>query len=90
MILNKGAMPEKPHTLSEADKGTYFVEQVTGPDQHKLRLHEMGIIEGAPVAVLSCSKKGMRVIKVGGSRLALSKGSTDNIWVRNAPVQSGV
>lgn len=82
MILNKGETPEKAFMLAQAKAGTYIVEDVSGPDQQRLRLHELGIAVGAPLSVLSNAKQGMQVVKIGGSRLALSRGSTEHIWVR--------
>lgn len=83
MILNKGATPEKAFMLSKASAGTYIVENISGPDQQRLRLHELGITAGTPVSVLSCAREGMQVVKIGSSRLALSSGSAENIWVRH-------
>lgn len=86
MILNKGADPGKAVMLSEASAGAYMVENISGPDQQRLRLNELGIISGAPLSVLSCSREGMLVIKVGGSRMALTRGSTENSWVRHSSI----
>lgn len=82
MILNKGAGQEQAVPLSDARAGKYLVEAVTGPEQR--RLSELGIVSGAPMTVLSCSGRNMLVVKIGGSRLALSRGSTDSILVRQS------
>lgn len=81
MILNKGVGPEKSCALSAARAGSYMVEEVSGPENQRLRLHEMGINTGTRVSLLACSGEGMFVVKIGGSRLALTRGTADHIWV---------
>lgn len=89
MILNRGADPIKPVSLAEvAASGSYLVENISGPEPQRLRLrlrlNEMGIIAGARLSVIASSNQGMLVIKVGGSRMALSRGNTEHIWVRGS------
>lgn len=85
MILNRGSDPLKPFSLSEvAASGSYLVENISGPEPQRLRLNEMGIIAGARLSVIASSNQGMLVVKVGGSRLALSRGNTENVWVRES------
>lgn len=88
MILNRGVDPVKPVSLMQAAPGgSYYVESVSGPDAQRHRMGEMGIVAGAPVSVVACTREGMLVVKVGGSRLALSKGMTENIWVQKNPTR---
>ena len=85
MILNHGTNPAKAVSLSEASVGgSYSVESVSGPEQQRHRLSELGLVSGANVAVVACSRQGMLVVKVGDSRLALSRGMTDNVWVQKS------
>ena len=83
MILNRGHNPTAPLSLAQAvPGGSYYVESVSGPEQQRLRLCELGIVTGAPVSVVTCSREGMLVIKVGGSRMALSPGMTEHVFVQ--------
>lgn len=83
IILNRGSEHLKPVPLAQiAPGGSYFVESVSAPEPQRLRLCEMGFIAGAPVSVIACSREGMLVVKVGGSRMALSRGTTEQIWVQ--------
>ncbi len=84
MILNKGGANWSAVNLSEiSETGSYMVESVDGPEQQRLRLHELGIVAGMPVSVLTCSGDGMLVVRIGGGRMALSRGSAQCIRVRS-------
>ncbi len=82
MILNRNADNELTSVpLAQVnDTGAYIVHNVSGPELQRHRLSEIGIIAGARVSVVTCSR-GMRVIKVGESRMALSPGTTEHIWL---------
>lgn len=86
MILNRGSERLGPISLAQVDScGAYRVESVDVPEEaYRLRLCEMGIIAGAPLSVIACPKEGMLVVKVGGSRMALSRGSIEHIQVQKA------
>ena len=81
MILAKGTGGVTPVPLmAAAEKKSYFVERVSGPEQR--RLSEMGLVEGAEISVINRSRKDMMVIKVGGCRLALARGMAEYVWVK--------
>lgn len=87
MILGPGHSL-KPMTLSQASPGeSYYVESVSGPEQQRLRLSEMGVISGASVSVVTSANRGMLVVKVGGSRLALSQSMTEHVWVHTSAMR---
>ena len=83
MILAKGtcSIPAMPLAVASGNED-FLVERVSGPNEQRLRLNEMGLVAGAPVSVVSRGCDGMVVVKVGGSRLALARGMADCIWVR--------
>lgn len=74
----------QPIPLAQARPGGgYYVESVAGPEQQRHRLCELGIVPGAPLAVLSCGREGAFVVKIGGgSRMALSQGIVEHINVQ--------
>lgn len=81
MILSTCAIPETnlvPLTSSTADVLT--VQKIAGPEQR--RLCELGFIEGARLEVVNRARRDMMVVKVGGARLALSRGIADSVWVK--------
>lgn len=81
MILAKGSGGIAPIPLAEAEpRPNYLVDRVSGPEQR--RLSEMGLVEGASIAVVNRASNGMLVVKVGGSRLALARGMADHVWVK--------
>lgn len=85
MILNRGPEFGQPVSLAQAKQGgDYFVDSVSGPEQQRLRLCELGIVAGAPVAILARANEGMTVVKVGGCRMALSRSMTEHIWVQRS------
>lgn len=85
MILNRGTEKLGSFALSQVNGcGSYLVESVTGPEQHRLRLCEMGIVAGAPLSVIACPKEGMLVVKVGGSRIGLSRETVEYIQVQKS------
>ena len=82
MIQNRGSDPLQAVPLASISaSGTYIVDKVSGSEQQRLRLCELGIVVGSPLSIISANK-GMRVVKVGGSRMALSAGTTENIWLQ--------
>lgn len=84
MILNKGVEVEAPVTLSKVNAaGRYRIEDVSGNERDRHRLHEMGFVAGAPLEVVSCYSADMLVVKLGGCRMALSRGTTENVRVRS-------
>ncbi len=81
MILTKGMESLVPVTLSEAsEQSEYRIDRVGGPEQR--RLCELGLIEGQAVTVVNRARRGMMVVKVGASRLALARGMADYVWVK--------
>ena len=62
--------------------GIYTVIKTEGTDPELRRLKQIGLIPGMRVEVSSCPSDGMMVLKVGGGRLALSRGAIGNVWVR--------
>ena len=82
MIETKGSRATASQPLAEAsDKDSYCVDRVCGPDRR--RLCEMGLVEGAEVSVVNKARPGTVVVKVGGCRLALARGTATNVWVKN-------
>lgn len=81
MILAKGSENIVPVTLAEAsERSEYRIDRVSGPDQR--RLCELGLVEGQAVTVVNKAQRGVLVVKVGGSRLALARGMADHVWVK--------
>ena len=81
MILAKGASDIAPVSLASApERPNYMIDRVAGPEQR--RLCEMGFVEGAMVSVVNRARKGMLVVKIGGSRLALARGMADYVFVK--------
>ncbi len=81
MVFSKDAGVVEPVPLSVAPRRhDYRIDRVSGPDQR--RLCELGLIEGAGIQVVNRGGRNMIVVKVGGSRLALARGTVDHVWVR--------
>ena len=80
MILTKGTVGLNARPLTEAKERTRCrVCAVRGPE--KLRLSEMGLVEGAEVTVLNRVSADSLLIRVHGGCLALSRGLDSQIWV---------
>ena len=62
--------------------GIYMVTKTEGTDPELRRLNQIGLIPGMRVEAASCPSDGMMVLKIGGGRLALSRGAIGNVWVR--------
>lgn len=83
MILAKGTAGIASVSLASApEKARYMVDRVAGPEQEQRRLSEMGFVEGARLQVLTRTREGMMVVKLGGSRLALARGMADYVFVK--------
>ncbi len=64
--------------------GKYIVENVSLPFEMERHLEALGMTDHAPVAVLNRKGKGILIIKLRGTRLALGSNITKNIGVREA------
>ncbi len=76
---------ESLSTITEP--GLYVVTKTEGSPVELRRLDQIGLVPGMRVEILSCPQDGMMVLKVGGARLAIARGSGQSVWVRpkNAP-----
>lgn len=66
--------------LTSSTANTVTVQKIAGPEQR--RLCELGFIEGAKIDVVNRTCRDMIVVKIGGARLALSRGIADSVWVK--------
>ncbi len=89
MIINRGPSPganagsRRSRALSTIDsKGEYIITNITGDEQHRHRLSEMGLIIGSTISVIANPSENMTVVKIGGGRMALSSGTSQNVWVK--------
>lgn len=88
MIQNHGSNLAQPVALTQAQPGdSYHVENVSGPEQQRLRLNELGIVSGADVSILSSPGKGALVIRIGGARVALTREMCEHIWVKRSLIR---
>lgn len=82
MILAKGTNRPDIALANAPEKTSYRVERVDGPESESHRLSEMGLVPGTEVSVVSQSRNGMTVVRVGGCRLALARGMADYVRVK--------
>lgn len=89
MIINRGpntganAGSRRSRALSTiTSQGEYLVTNITGDEQHRHRLSEMGLIIGSTISVIASPSDNMTVVKIGGGRMALSSGTSENVWVK--------
>ena len=67
--------------LSMANVGeTIFIQRITGRDEVRQHLAEMGLIVGEPVKIVSSSGNNV-ILAVKGSRVALDKTLVNRIMV---------
>ena len=64
--------------------GKYIVESISLPFEMERHLEALGMTDHAPVSVLNRKGKGILIIKLRGTRLALGSNITRNIGVREA------
>lgn len=62
--------------------GTYLVESVMVDEAITRRLEALGVNEMTPVAILNKKGSGSVIFKVRGTRLAVGKRISDNIFIR--------
>lgn len=79
MILSTTLNTANLVPLTSTSSDTVTVRKISGPEQR--RLCELGFIEGAKLEVINRARRDMIVVKVGGARLALSRGVADSVWV---------
>lgn len=70
--------------------GTYLVESVMVDEAITRRLEALGVNEMTPVAILNKKGSGSVIFKVRGTRLAVGKRISDNIFIREMPVDAAV
>ncbi len=81
MVSAKTVSVAESVTLASApQRSLYCVDRVSGPERR--RLCEMGLIQGAAIQIVNRARRGMMVVKVGGSRLALARGMAEYVWVK--------
>lgn len=66
--------------LTSSTANTVTVKKISGPEQR--RLCELGFVEGATIDIVNRARRDMIVVKVGGAKLALSRGIADSVWVK--------
>ena len=64
--------------------GKYVVESISLPFKMDRHLEALGMTDCAPVTVLNRKGKGILIIKLRGTRVALGSNITRNISVREA------
>ncbi len=62
--------------------GTYLVDSVMVDEAITRRLEALGVNEMTPVAILNKKGSGSVIFKVRGTRLAVGKRISDNIFIR--------
>lgn len=60
----------------------YLVEKIMLPVQIERRLEALGMTRLTPVTVVNTKNHGVLVVKLRGSRFALGRTITKNIWVK--------
>ncbi len=61
---------------------SYQVEDITLPVNMEKRLEALGMTRGTSVSVLNSKGKGILIVKIRGTRFALGRNITKNIFVR--------
>jgi ferrous iron transport protein A len=64
------------------EKGKYIVESIDLDIKTKKRLQDMGITQGVAIKILSKLGKHAYILRIRGSRVALGKEITANIYVK--------
>lgn len=64
------------------EPGVYLVVKVEGAEPELRRFNQIGLMPGARLEVVSYPQDDMMVIKAGGGRMAVARGTTKNVWVR--------
>ncbi len=62
---------------------SYEVVRLTLPQRIEKRLEALGMTEGTQIDVLNSKDHGTMIIKVRGTRLAVGRGISANIYVRS-------
>ena len=71
--------------LSECIPGrTYRVKKIDLPEALSKRLEVLGMIENTPVSIYNRKGKGILIVYVRGTRLALGVNITENITVEDS------
>lgn len=61
-----------------------IIEKISLPFQMEQRLHALGMTKDTAISVLNRKGRGIMIIKLRGTRLALGYNMTKNITVRKA------
>lgn len=61
---------------------SYRVEDITLPVNMEKRLEALGMTRGTSVSVLNSKGNGILIVKIRGTRFALGRNITKNIFVR--------
>lgn len=71
--------------LKDIGKGeSCIIEKINLPFQMEQRLHALGMTRDTAISVLNRKGRGIMIIKLRGTRLALGYNMTKNITVRKA------
>ncbi|AEH06387.1 FeoA family protein [Methanothermococcus okinawensis] len=65
-------------SLSNKNPGTYTVVKIIRPCN---KFHELGIIPGSKITVISSNKRGPLLIRIGNCKMAIGRGMADAILV---------
>lgn len=63
---------------------TYEIESISLPLNTEKRLEALGMFSGTKIVVLNNKNCGTLIIKVRGTRFAIGKGISKNIYVKNS------
>lgn len=80
IFLDEG---ERVMLLSEGTIGSlYTVENIKLPLNMEKHLEALGMTRGTTISVINCKGNGILIVKIRGTRFALGKNITKNIFVR--------
>ena len=65
-------------SLLNKSPGTYTIVKIMSPCK---KFHELGLIPGSKITVISSHKRGPMIIRIGNSKMAIGRGMASSILV---------
>ncbi|WP_421077968.1 FeoA family protein [Methanothermococcus sp. Ax23] len=65
-------------SLLSKSPGTYTVVKIASPCK---KFHELGIIPGSKITVISSNKRGPILVRIGNCKIAIGRGMANSILV---------
>lgn len=65
-------------SLLDKSPGTYTIVKITKPCN---KFHELGLIPGSKITVISSYDRGPMIIRIGNSKIAIGRGMASSILV---------